>query len=51
MNKYCNEHPVSKELSLPERAKLKEYERENRELRLQNDFLKNAAAYFAREQQ
>ena len=51
VNKYRNENPVSEELSLPDRAKLKEYERENRELRLQNDFLKKAAAYFAREQQ
>jgi len=31
--------------------RLRELERENRELRLQNDFLKKAAAYFAREQQ
>ena len=33
------------------RAKLKELEREVRELRLMNDFLKKTAAYFAREQQ
>lgn len=50
-NKYRREHPVTEELSLPDRAKLRELERENRELRLQNDFLKKAAAYFAREQQ
>jgi transposase-like protein len=42
---------VTEELSLPDRAKLKELERENRELRLMNDFLKKTAAYFAREQQ
>ncbi len=43
-------NPVSEELSLPERARLKELERENRELRLQAEFLKKAAAFFAREQ-
>lgn len=51
VSKYRSEHPVTEELSLPDRAKLKELERENRELRLMNDFLKKAAAYFAREQQ
>ena len=51
VGKYRNEHPVTEELSLPDRAKLKELERENRELRLTNDFLKKAAAYFVREQQ
>lgn len=38
------------ELSLPERARLKELERENRELKAESAFLKKAAAYFAREQ-
>ncbi len=51
MNKYRLEHPVAEELDLPDRARLREFERENRELRLQNEFLKKAAAYFAREQQ
>ena len=51
VNKYRADHPVTEELSLPDRVKLKELERENRDLRLQNDFLKKAAAYFAREQQ
>ncbi len=51
VSKYREEHPASEELSLPERARLRELERETRELRLQNDFLKKAAAYFAREQQ
>jgi transposase len=51
LSKYRSEHPVTEELSLPDRAKLKELEREVRELRLMNDFLKKAAAYFAREQQ
>jgi transposase len=50
VNKYRREHPVSEELSLPDRAKLRELERENRDLRLQNEFLKKAAAYFAKEQ-
>lgn len=49
--KYRREHPVSEELSIPERARLRELERENRELRLQAEFLKKAAAFFAREQQ
>jgi transposase len=30
-------------------ARLRELERENRELRMENDFLKKAAAYFARD--
>lgn len=51
VSKYRDEHPASEELSVPERARLRELERETRELRLQNDFLKKAAAYFAREQQ
>ena len=49
MNKYRTEHPVTEELSLPDRAKLKELERENRELRLTKDFPKRATAYFARD--
>jgi transposase-like protein len=48
--KYRNEHPISEELTIDERAKLKELERENRELRMERDFLKKAAAFFAREQ-
>jgi transposase len=35
--------------TLTERARLRELERENRELRMENDFLKKAAAYFARD--
>lgn len=38
------------ELDLTERARLKELERENRELRAEREFLKKASAYFAREQ-
>ncbi len=50
VNTYRREHPASEELNLPERARLRELERENRELRLQTEFLKKAAAFFAREQ-
>jgi transposase len=32
-----------------ERARLREAERELRELRMENEFLKKAAAYFARD--
>jgi transposase len=38
------------DLAVPERARLKELERENQELRAETLFLKKAAAYFAREQ-
>lgn len=48
--KYREGHPVSEELTIDERAKLKELERENRELRMERDFLKKAAAFFAKEQ-
>ena len=37
-------------LELSERARLRELERKNRELEMENAFLKKAAAYFAREQ-
>lgn len=32
-----------------ERARLRELERQNRELRMENEFLKKAAAYFAKD--
>lgn len=51
VNKYRREHSVGTELNLPDRARLRELERENRELRLQAEFLKKAAAFFAREHQ
>ena len=38
-------------LSLPERVRLAEAEAENRRLRMENEFLKKAAAFFAREPQ
>lgn len=37
------------ELGISERARLRELERRNRELEMENAFLKKAAAYFARE--
>ena len=49
VNTHRREHPASEELKLPERARLRELERENRELRLQAEFLKKAAAFFAKE--
>lgn len=36
-------------LTVEERARLREAERELRELRMENEFLKKAAAYFARD--
>lgn len=36
-------------LAMSERARLREQEREIRELRMENEFLKKAAAYFARD--
>lgn len=50
VNTHRQANPVSEELSLPERARFRELERENRELRLQAEFLKKAAAFFAKEQ-
>ncbi len=37
-------------MTLTERARLKELERENADLRAETAFLKKATAYFAREQ-
>lgn len=37
------------ELTVSERARLKELERRNRELEMKNSFLKKAAAYFAKD--
>jgi transposase-like protein len=44
--KHAGDEPP---LRLPERARLRELERRNRELEMENAFLKKAAAYFARE--
>jgi transposase len=47
---YEKAHPVEEEpLTVSERARLRELERENRELRLEREFLTKAAAFFARE--
>ena len=44
--KHAEDEP---RLQLSERARLRELERVNRELEMENAFLKKAAAYFARE--
>lgn len=44
-----NEPPAGAELSLDERARLKELERRIREVEMENAFLKKAAAYFAKD--
>jgi transposase len=52
VNTYRREHvgdePV---LDVSERARLREAERQNRELKMENEFLKKAAAYFAQNPQ
>lgn len=50
VTKYRAEHPASEDLNISDRARLKELEKENRELRMERDFLKKAAAFFAKEQ-
>jgi transposase len=46
---YEKAHPVEEEpLSVSERARMRELEREVRDLRLENEFLGKATAYFAR---
>ena len=50
VNKYRVEHADEEPpLSVSERARLRELERENRELRLKAEFLGKAAAFFAQE--
>jgi transposase len=44
--KHAEDEPP---LQMSERARLRELERKNRELEMENTFLKKAAAYFARE--
>ena len=51
LNKYRDAHGGAEtELTLTERARLRELERENSDLRAETAFLKKATAYFAREQ-
>jgi transposase-like protein len=51
VRKYRAEHAQDEPpLELSERARLRELERENREMAMELAFLKKAAAYFAREQ-
>ena len=48
--KYRDSHGATEaELSVPDRARLKELERENQDLRAETAFLRKASAYFARE--
>ena len=50
VNTYRREHAGEEPpLTLNERARLRELERETRELKIENDFLKKAAAYFAKD--
>ena len=49
VKKYRDTNVVAEpELSIPERARLKELEREVRELKLENEFLGKSAAFFAK---
>ncbi len=50
VNTYRREHAGEEPpLTVNERARLRELERETRELKIENDFLKKAAAYFAKD--
>jgi transposase-like protein len=47
---YRKAHPVDEEpLPVSDRARLRELERENQELKMRNEFLGKAAAFFAQE--
>jgi len=50
VNRYRREHAGDEpELDVSERARLRQVERELREAKMENEFLKKAAAYFAQE--
>jgi transposase len=50
VSRYRHEHAGEEPpLAVGERVRLRELERETRELRMENEFLKKAAAYFARD--
>ncbi len=52
VDQYRAAHPVAEEpLTVSERVRLRELESEVRELRMKNEFLGKAAAFFARESQ
>jgi len=49
LNAWRHEHPEPDQAPSPvERARVRELEEENRRLRMENEFLKKAAAFFAR---
>ena len=51
MNAWRRDHPEPEPSLTPvERARVKELEDENRRLKMENEFLKKAAAFFARTQ-
>ena len=51
VHKHRREHPEEETpLNISERSRLKELENENRELRMERDFLKKAASFFAKNQ-
>lgn len=50
VNRYKKTNPVDEPgLSEPERAELERLRKENRELRMEKEFLGKAAAFFAKE--
>lgn len=50
VNAYRRDHAGEEpSLNISERERLRQLEREARELRMENEFLKKAAAYFARD--
>ena len=52
VDQHRDAHPVTEApLTVSERIRLRELESENRELRMKNEFLGKAAAFFARESQ
>jgi len=52
VDRHRDDHPVTEvPLNVSERIRLKELEAEVRELRMKNEFLGKAAAFFARESQ
>jgi transposase len=51
MNAWRRDHPEPEQQLTPvERARVNELQEENRRLRMENEFLKKAAAFFARTQ-